>query len=68
MKATSGMAEHRVLKLHVHFFFVAKYRRGVFDAQAIDVLRGIFADVCSDVQATPVAMDGEDNHVHLLVE
>jgi putative transposase len=48
--------------------FVAKYRRGVFDDQAIDVLRAIFADVCSDVYATLVQMDGEDNHVHLLVE
>jgi putative transposase len=50
------------------FFFVAKYRRRVFDAQAIDVLRAIFTDVCSDVRATLVEMDGEDNHVHLLVE
>jgi REP element-mobilizing transposase RayT len=32
------------------------------------VLRGIFADVCSDVHATLVQMDGEDDHVHLLVE
>jgi hypothetical protein len=26
----------------------------VFDAEAIDVLRGIFADVCSDAHATLV--------------
>jgi REP element-mobilizing transposase RayT len=38
----------------------------VFDARAIDVLRGIFADVCSHAQATLVEMDGEDDHVHLL--
>jgi putative transposase len=44
------------------------YRRRVFDARAIDVLRGIFAEVCSDAQATLVEMDGEDDHVHLLVE
>jgi putative transposase len=59
---------HCVFKLHVHLVFVAKYRRSVFDAQAIDVLRAIFADVCSDAHATLVEMDGEDNHVHLLVE
>jgi len=59
---------HGVFKLHVHLVFVAKYRRRVFDARAIDVLRGIFADVCSDAQATLVEMDGEDDHVHLLVE
>src|SRR6266849_1940197 len=59
---------HCVFKLHVHLVFVAKYRRRVFDAQAIDVLRGIFADVCSDAHATLVQMDGEDDPVRLLVE
>jgi putative transposase len=59
---------HCVFKLHVHWVFVAKYRRRVFDARAIDVLRDIFAEVCSDAQATLVEMDGEDDHVHLLVE
>jgi putative transposase len=59
---------HCVFKLHVHWVFVAKYRRRVFDVQAIHLLRGIFADVCSDAHATLVQMDGEDDHVHLLVE
>ena len=59
---------HCVYKLHVHLVFVTKYRRRVLDARAIDVLRGIFADVCADAQATLVEMDGEDDHVHLLVE
>jgi putative transposase len=53
---------------HVHLVFVAKYRRRVFDAQAIDVLRGIFVDVCSDVHATLVEMDGETTSRNLLVE
>jgi putative transposase len=57
-----------VFNIHVHWVFVAKYRRRVFDAQAIDVLRDIFADVRSGAQATLVEMDGEDDHVHLLVE
>ena len=54
--------KHCIFKLHVHWVFVAKYRRRVFDAQAIDLLRGIFADVCSDAHATLVQMDGEDDH------
>ena len=52
----------------MHWVFVAKYRRCVFDARAIDVLRGIFADVCSDAHVTLVEMDGEDDHGHLLVQ
>ena len=49
---------HGVFKVHVHLVFVAKYRRRVFDARAINVLRGIFTDVCADAQATLVEMDG----------
>jgi putative transposase len=54
--------------MHVHLVFVTKYRRYVFDARAIEALRRIFDSVCSDAQATLVEMDGEDDHVHLLVE
>ena len=45
-----------------------KYGYSVLDAREIDVLRDIFADVCLDAHATPVEMDGEDDHEHLLVE
>jgi len=54
--------------LHVHLVFVAKYRHRVFNAHAMDVFHGIFADVCSVTQATLVEMDGEDDQVHLLVQ
>ena len=54
--------------MHVHLVFVAKYRRRVFDGPTIEALRGIFSSVCTDFEATLVEMDGEDDHVHLLVE
>ena len=47
---------------------MAKYRRRVFDGPAIDALRGLFANVCADFEASLIEMDGEDDHVHLLVE
>ena len=59
---------HCVFKMHVHLVFVAKYRRRVFDAAAIEALRAIFAQVCRDFAAELVQMDGEDEHVHLLIE
>jgi len=59
---------HCVFKMHVHLVFVAKYRRKVFDGDAIDRMRRMFGKVCDDMQASLVEMDGEDNHVHLLVE
>lgn len=59
---------HCVFKMHVHLVFVAKYRRRVFDGHAIQRLRAIFAKVCADCEARLIEMDGDDDHVHLLVE
>ena len=59
---------HCVFKMHVHLVFVTKYRRKVFDGVAIERLRAIFAKVCTDFEALLVEMDGEGDHVHLLVE
>lgn len=59
---------HCVFKMHVHLVFVTKYRRNVFDSDAIERLRTTFRQVCDDFGAVLVEMDGEDDHVHLLVE
>ena len=59
---------HCVFNLHVHLVFVAKYRRHVFDRPALERLREIFGAVCRDFEARLVEMEGEDDHVHLLVE
>ena len=42
---------HCVFKMHGHLVFVTKYRRKVFDGDAIDRLRGMFAKVCTDFEA-----------------
>lgn len=57
-----------VYALHVHLVFVTKYRRQVLDAAATESLRTIFAKVCGSLGAALRACDGEDDHVHLLVE
>ena len=57
-----------VYALHVHLVFVTKYRRRVLDEAATATLRTIFARVCEDFGAELRACDGEDDHVHLLVE
>jgi putative transposase len=46
---------------------VTKYRRKVFTKQLLQDLRDIFADVCSDFEAELVEIDGEKDHVHLLI-
>ena len=59
---------HCVFNLHVHLVFVAKYRRLAFDKASLDTLKGVFGGVCRKFEATLVEMDGERDHVHLLVE
>jgi len=59
-----GHRRHCVFKMHAHWVyvatvFVAKYRRKVFDASAIDALRAIFAKGCVEVEASLIEVDGE---------
>ena len=58
---------HCVFALHAHLVFVTKYRRKVFTGNVLDDMRQVFAAVCGDFTAQLVEMDGEDDHVHLLV-
>ena len=57
-----------VCALHVHLVFVTKYRRGVFSDRAHTVLREAFRVVCDDFGVALKEVNGEDDHVHLLVE
>ncbi len=59
---------HCVFNLHIHLVFVTKYRRGVFTKEILDDLAEIFKSVCVDFEAELVEFDGEDDHVHLLIE
>jgi len=47
--------------------FVAKYRRKVFDGDAVQRLRALFGKVCAGFEGHLIEMDGEDDQVHLLV-
>ena len=53
--------------MHVHLVFVTRWRRKVFDGDAIERLRPMLSKVCEDFGAQLVETDGEDDHLHLLV-
>jgi putative transposase len=53
--------------MHVHLVFVTKYRRKVFTKIILQDLQKVFTEVCADFEAELVECDGEDDHVHLLV-
>lgn len=59
---------HVISALHVHLVFVTKYRRGVLTGEMIGYLTEVFGKVCEDFGATLADCNGDDDHVHLLVE
>ena len=58
---------HSVTKLVVHLVFTTKYRRKLFDGYMIGQLREAFESACEKLECDLVEMDGESDHVHLLV-
>ena len=61
-------SRHSVFKIHVHLVFVTKYRRKVLDGDLIQRLNAIFNKICQELEANLIEMDGEEDHVHLLIE
>ena len=59
---------HSVTRLVVHLIFTTKYRRKVFDGRMIGQLREAFDSACEKLECRIIEFDGEEDHVHLLVE
>ncbi len=47
---------------------MTKYRRGVLTSDHLDFLKPVFGKVCADFNADLSEFNGEDDHVHLLVQ
>lgn len=58
---------HCVFAMHVHLVFVTKFRHNVFGDRHLTRMEQIMRDVCTDFEAELVEFNGENNHVHLLV-
>ncbi len=58
---------HCVFKLHVHLVFVTKYRKKVFTDAILKDLEAIFKDVARDFESEIIEMNGESDHIHLLL-
>jgi putative transposase len=58
---------HCVFVLHAHLVFVTKFRHRVFTGTHLTRLEEIMGSVCADFETELREFNGEDNHVHLLV-
>lgn len=59
---------HCTFALHAHLVFVTKYRHPVFTGAHLVRLEEIMRAVCADFECELAEFNGEDNHVHLLVD
>jgi len=58
---------HCVSKMHCHLVFVTKYRSSVFNSEILDSMQEIFKYICDCFEAELIEFEGEENHVHLLI-
>jgi REP element-mobilizing transposase RayT len=58
---------HCVFVMHVPLVFVARFRHKVFTDAHLRRMEEIMRSVCTDFECDLVEFNGEDNHVHLLV-
>ncbi|MFC5826282.1 IS200/IS605 family transposase [Nonomuraea insulae] len=58
---------HCVFLLHAHLVFVTKLRHRIFTDTHLTRMEEIMRDVCADFETELTEFNGEDNHVHLLV-
>ena len=58
---------HSVSMLVVHLVFTTKYRRKLLTGDMIVQLREAFDSACGKLECQLIEMDGESDHVHLLV-
>lgn len=65
MKTLSGGT---VYSLSIHLVLVTKYRRKVINAQILQRLREIFADICQKWNCELKEFNGELDHVQLLID
>ncbi len=53
--------------MHVHLVFVTKFRHKVFSDRHLSRMEEIMRAVCTDFEAELIEFNGDNNHVHLLV-
>jgi putative transposase len=58
---------HRAFLMHVHVVFVTRFRHKVFTDAHLRRMEETMRSACPDFECELVGFNGEDNHVHLLV-
>lgn len=59
---------HSVTDLKAHLVCITKYRRSVFTGESINLIEKSFREVAEKMNFQVLEFNGEDNHVHALIE
>src|SRR5579883_1245824 len=59
---------HSVTDLKIHLVCVTKYRRSVFTKESLELIDKTFREVANKMDFQVIEFNGEDNHVHALIE
>jgi putative transposase len=58
---------HAKYILHAHCIFTPKYRKKIFTKEHLEDMEIIFSDICKKFDGELIELNGEKDHVHLLV-
>ena len=61
-------SNHSAFSMHAHLIFVTKYRKKILTKKMLDTLEACLKKVCIDFNSHLKEFDGEQDHVHLLIE
>lgn len=59
---------HSVTDLKIHLVCVTKYRKSVFTKESLELIDRTFREVAKKMDFQVIEFNGEDNHVHALIE
>ena len=68
MASSYRRGRHSVSDLKAHLVFVPKYRRNIFTAESLDLIRSAFDGVADKMGFHVLEFGGEADHVHVLLE
>lgn len=68
MKSQLKSHYHCVYKLTFHLVLVTKYRRKCFTGEMLARLKEIIIDLCDKWEVDLIEFNGEEDHVHLLID
>ena len=68
MQPSHRKGSHSVFSIYLHLVFVTKYRQKVIDDSMLQTMTEVFQRVCVANKSKVIEVDGEPDHVHLLLD